>query len=122
MEWIASIVLGISVAISSLFGPMLGAPAQETFHKSLVPLADSQYYLGTTSPSTLAWLSAIVDQLCLNGDCRTSWPTGGGGGGSISTSSPGVKGSLLYYTTAAATPELVDPVATTTFTATTPLS
>lgn len=61
--------------------------------------------------------------LCLSTDCRTSWPTGGSGGsGSISTSSPGVVGSLLYYTTAGATPELVAPVATGTLSASTPLS
>lgn len=48
--------------------------------------------------------------------------TGGGGSGSISTSSPGVVSSLAYFTTAGATPELVAPVATTTLTATGPLS
>src|SRR3990167_7657155 len=46
----------------------------------------------------------------------------GGGSGSISTSSPGVVSSLLFYTTAGATPELVDPVTTTTLTASAPLS
>ena len=55
--------------------------------------------------------------------CGTDATGGGGGGsGSISTSSPGVVGRLLYYTTAGATPELVDPVATTTLTASSPLS
>jgi len=47
---------------------------------------------------------------------------GGGEANQIATSSAGVISSLLYYTTAGATPELVDPVATTTLLFTSPLS
>jgi hypothetical protein len=56
-----------------------------------------------------------------------SWGTddtsaGGGEANQIATSSAGVQSSLLYYTTSGATPELVDPVATTSLTLGTNLS
>ena len=58
----------------------LGAPATEvTFQKNLIPLTDSLYTLGTT---TKTWLNIYTDEVCLAGDCKTAWPTGGAGGGS----------------------------------------
>ncbi len=55
--------------------------AQQSFVPSLIPLTNSRYYLGTTSPSTISWKGLIIDQICLTADtCRTTWPTGGGGG------------------------------------------
>lgn len=56
--------------------PVLGAPA-DTYQKNLIPVTDSTYTLGTTS---LQWLNLYTDQICLNGDCKTDWPTGGTGG------------------------------------------
>ena len=92
-------------------------------------------WVGTTSPDTeitqrvfgkgirLTGLNSCNLDTDANGSitCGTD-ATGGGGSGSISTSSPGVISSLLFYTTAGATPELVNPVATTTLTGTSPLS
>src|SRR3990167_5710651 len=47
--------------------------------QGLVPVTDSKFFLGTTTPSTIAWLSVITDQLCLTADvCRTTWPSGSG--------------------------------------------
>lgn len=54
-----------------------------TYHQSLIPITDSTYYLGTT---TSAWLKAFLDEICLNGDCRTAWPSGGGGGSDVNWS------------------------------------
>ena len=88
-----------------------GAPSTAlTYQKTLIPVSDNAYDLGTT---TQRWRNLYVSGTCTG--C-------GGDAGSISTSSPGVISSLLYFTTAAATPELVDPVATTTLTASSPLS
>src|SRR3990167_10051175 len=87
-----------------------GAPSTAlTYQKTLIPVSDNAYDLGTT---TQRWRNLYVSGTCTG--C-------GGDAGSISTSSPGVISSLLYFTTAAATPELVDPVATTTLTASSPL-
>lgn len=67
--------------------------------RSLIPFSDSQYYLGTTTPETLAWKGAVVDELCLTGDvCITAWPTGGGGAGTIGTTTPLVDGQIAFST------------------------
>jgi hypothetical protein len=67
-------------------GTVWAAPTFE-LKRSLIPETDSTYYLGTTSPSVIAWLKLITDEICLTGDtCRTTWPTGGSGGGLASTS------------------------------------
>ena len=65
---IAILFIGVSVAFAAPYF------RQEA---GLVPITDSTYYLGTTTPSTIAWLSIITDQLCLTADvCRTTWPGG----------------------------------------------
>lgn len=39
-------------------------------------------------------------QLCLNGDCKTAWPTGGGGGANVtSTANSTPYGYIAYFTT-----------------------
>lgn len=57
----------------------LGAPSDSVFQKSLYPLTNLTYELGS---STRAWLKVTSAELCLTGDtCITTWPVGGGGGG-----------------------------------------
>ena len=62
----------------------------------------------------------LFDELCLNGDCKTAWPTGGAGGGTgtVSTSTAPVAGQLAYWTTSGVNPELLSTVATGTLTTT----
>ena len=56
---------------------VLGAPASQAT-RDLIPDNDSQRFIGTTTPSTNAYLGVITDELCLTGDvCRTTWPGGG---------------------------------------------
>jgi hypothetical protein len=51
---------------------IFGAPSTN-FQKDVIPQVDSLYTLGTT---TKTWLNLFVDQICLNGDCQTSWAAG----------------------------------------------
>lgn len=70
-------VLGVMFFASKEEAPLLGAPIQSV-QRNITPETDSTYYLGTTTPSTKAWLGVITDELCLTGDaCRTSWPSAG---------------------------------------------
>jgi hypothetical protein len=57
--------------------PALGAPymAQQ---RTIVPETTDMYELGTTSRE---WLRTFTQTLCLNGDCKSAWPTGGSGVG-----------------------------------------
>lgn len=78
----------------------------------LVPITDSTYYLGSTTPSTKAWKGVITDQLCLNGDCQTAWPSSGSSS-PIATSTAETAGQLPYWTSTSATPATLGGVATT---------
>ncbi len=98
--------------------------------------SDTQVLVGGTSTSTDASLetdslsiTGLTSEDCIgtdaSGNVQSGTCTGGGGGsgtGSIGTSSPGVVSSLLYFTTAGETPELVDPIATTSLTVNSPLT
>ena len=84
----------------------LGAPDSRQ-EVTLLPVLTSTYDLGSASK---VWEDAFIENLNVSGTC-----TGCGAGSgtqALGTSSPGVIGSLLYYTTAGATPELVAAVAT----------
>src|SRR3990167_7157189 len=77
MNIIKPFIVSLAILVLGYAGIAYAAPyfRQEA---GLVPITDSIYYLGTTTPSTIAWLSIITDQLCLTADtCRTTWPTGG---------------------------------------------
>lgn len=71
----------VGLGLFTLYGIAHAAPLY-TYHKSLIPELDSTYELGT---STKAWLKAYFDEVCIAGDCRTAWPTGGGGGSGTDT-------------------------------------
>lgn len=79
------ILIGLFLASA---GVVYAAPGVNIF-RNIHPETDSTYFNGTT---TKAWLGVVTDELCLNGTCRTSWPTGGGGGagGGWSTSTPNI--------------------------------
>ena len=78
---ILSLVIGFFYiqAVNTPVEEALAAPSTEvTYQKNLIPLTDSAYTLGTTSK---AWLNVYTDELCLAGDCQTTW----GGGSSLHT-------------------------------------
>src|SRR3990167_3248145 len=99
MKKLLIILIGLTIAT-----PVFAAPyfRQEA---GLVPITDSTYYLGTTTPSLKAWLNIITDEICLAGSCRTTWPSGGGGGsGNVATSSAETNTYVPFWTSTGATP------------------
>src|SRR3990167_3752065 len=80
MERYNKIFFGILLGGFVLLGTLAFAAPIATTLRSILPELDSRYFLGTTTPSTTAWLGVVTDELCLTGDvCRTTWPTGGSG-------------------------------------------
>ena len=75
-------LISLAVVTGLVYAFASASSAQTVFNvfRSLVPETDSTYYLGTTTPSLRAWRAVITDELCLDSDCRTAWPSGGGGG------------------------------------------
>lgn len=182
---IAGLLTAAAATLAAMFGglqasPLVGAPIQSA-QRNITPEADSEYYIGTTTPSTLAFKGIITDELCLTGDsCKTTWPsgsgatsfgdltdvatssdaagdlyylnssgqitnlgvgsdgqvlkvssslpawgtdsTGTGGSAAVATSTNETAGYLPYWTSTAGTPALLGKVATTTLTASSPLS
>lgn len=76
------VIIGAIIASLACVTFAVAAPSW-TNEFSLVPLVDSTYTLGTT---TRTWLNLYTDQICLNGDCQTSW-AGGSADGTFSTTS-----------------------------------
>lgn len=74
------------------------AQTQYNIFRSLIPETTNKYYLGSTTPDRV-WAGLYVNQICLSGDCKTIWPTGGGGsgGGSWSTTTSQTSGILINY-------------------------
>src|SRR3990167_7085734 len=88
-----------------------GAPSTAlTYQKTLIPVSDNAYDLGTT---TQRWRNLYVSGTCTG--CGSS-------SGSVSTSTTPTISHLAYWGTSGATPELLNSVATTTLTATSTLS
>ena len=96
-----------------MFLAPLGAFAQQSFTPSLVPLVDSRYYIGTTTPSLRAFLQVIADSFYdtnASDGCAT-WASnvltstgsacgaggGGSGGGTWATTTSQVTGQLINY-------------------------
>lgn len=109
------LAVGLSVQATSILSVFQGGTGVGTFTSSQL-----LYGNGTNALTSVATTSVSCsgNTTCTSFTAIGSSPItitssgGSGGGGSISTSSPGVRGSLLYYTTAGATPELVNPVST----------
>src|SRR3990167_7632220 len=75
IKFLIIIILGFF----GLFAISYAAPSFR-IERSIIPEQSARFFLGTTTPSTTAWLGVITDELCLTGDvCRTTWPTGGSG-------------------------------------------
>lgn len=87
--------LGILLALAMLYmsfdykTKQAEAQLKNQFVPNLIPITDNLYELGT---STKAFLKVYANEYCLQGDCITSWATGGGGGagGGWSTSTPNI--------------------------------
>lgn len=74
---IKKFLIGLGASLALLGGALTAYSANSIqYAPDLYPITDSKYYLGTT---TKAWLNVITDQICLNGSCQTSWPSGGSG-------------------------------------------
>lgn len=115
-------ILLANLAIFLLGAGVAQAAPTSRLERTLIPETNSTYYLGTTSPSVTGWKGLITDQICLTSDtCRTTWPGAGTVIGTISTSSTPVIGQLPYWTSTGY-PSLQGSVATTSLTATSPLS
>jgi len=61
-----------ALALSHDEGPILGAPTL-TQQRTILPETDNLYDLGT---STKYWRDLFVNEICLAGDCQTSWAAG----------------------------------------------
>ena len=108
MERYNKIFFGILLGGFVLLGTLAFAAPIATTLRSILPELDSRYFLGTTTPSTIAWKGLIVDEICLAGDCQTTWSSGAGditGGQTIGT---GVNifdkesSGILYFNTLSA--------------------
>jgi len=74
-------ILGTGYLLKSNSG--IGVPVLSTYYKTILPLTDSTYEVGT---STQAFLRGNFDELCLTADsCQTTWP--GAAGGEANTAS-----------------------------------
>lgn len=72
-----AVVIGYFLIAISVWTFVAHAAPTSRLERTLIPELNSAYYLGTTSPSVIAWKGIIADQICLTADtCRTTWPTG----------------------------------------------
>lgn len=72
----------VLVAFLILLPVYASAAPYFTNEVTLLPLSNNSFDLGT---STKNWRNAYITQLCLSGDCKTAWPSGGVGSGASST-------------------------------------
>jgi hypothetical protein len=68
--------LYILIGFSLAFGLTVSAAPTLRYDRTILPETDSLYSLGS---AVKAWLKIYADEICLAGDCQTSWPAGGGG-------------------------------------------
>lgn len=90
------ILLIIPIVLGSLFAASFALAASDVnVFRSIAPSTDATYDIGS---STSAWNNAYIQNICLSGDCRTTWPTGGGGG-SFPFGTATTFGTTTYATT-----------------------
>lgn len=66
------------IAFLLFFTPTIAAAAPGVVNQvSILPTLTDTYDLGTT---TKEWNGLYVKTICLSGDCKAAWPSGGGGG------------------------------------------
>ena len=53
------------------FEQFQAAPTPLRYDRTILPETDSLYSLGS---AVKAWLKIYADEICLAGDCQTSWP------------------------------------------------
>lgn len=108
----------IAFGLGAIFfaGVAMAAP-NNTFQRNLLPEVNQTYDLGSTTPN-LQWKGIYTKDLFVSGTCTGC----GGSSGTVSTSTNETQGFLPYWTTTSGTPAKLGQVATTTLTATTPLS
>lgn len=85
---------GFAIALPFTVTPWAAGQAATTtrFTGSVLPQVDGLYDNGS---STLRWRNMYISsQLCLSGDCKSAWPTGGGGGSAEGWSDDGTFVSL----------------------------
>lgn len=70
------IALLVAAGITLAAGTALAAPLS-IIQKTILPETNEAYELGTSTPSMRQWLRVFTETLCLDGDCRSTWPTGG---------------------------------------------
>lgn len=79
------------VAFFGIAIPVFAAPVIQNF-TNIAPFTNDKYDNGTTTPSQ-EWFHVYTKILCLSGDCRSVWPTGGSG-------TPGGTSGQLQYNAA----------------------
>lgn len=75
MKRIVSYIVGFLFFASA--GVAMGAPVLE-YRRTILPETTNTYDLGS---SLKQWLTGYFGTICLSGDCKSAWPTGGGGSG-----------------------------------------
>lgn len=88
---------------------VLGAPTFVTYQKSLIPITDDTYDLGTT---TNRWKTGFINALTVSSCTGCA----GASADAIATSTNETAGRLSYWTTTSGTPAKLGDVATTTLT------
>ena len=81
------IIVGGYIAYNQYKPISLGALDPVSYTKSLFPTFDSTSELGT---STRAYLRLTTDEICLAGDCQTTWSAGGGEANTASSLGGGI--------------------------------
>ncbi len=71
--------LALLIALLAIPFAVFAAPTV-SFQNSILPNFTDRYDLGSSTPA-LEWNGLYVKTICLSGDCKAAWPTGGGGGG-----------------------------------------
>lgn len=97
------------LVIGGGFALVTKAAPTETFLRNTLPEVTNTYDLGSL---TKVWDTLFTREICLSGDCQTSWP--GSASGAVATSTGETAGQLAYWTSTNGTPATLGKVATTT--------
>ena len=73
MKRIIASIVGMMLLATT--GVAFAAPTIE-YHPSMSPVTTNTYDLGSALKQ---WLTGYFGTICLSGDCKSAWPTGGGG-------------------------------------------
>ena len=90
MKRIVSYIVGFLFFASA--GVAMGAPILE-YRRTILPETTNTYDLGSTLKQ---WLTGYFGTICLSGDCRSTWGSGGGGGNCTGPSPGSVQNSPTF--------------------------